>query len=55
MADFVLSRPDIFSGRVCLELGSGTGLAGICLAQQAKSTILTGDCLADEMLSNNSK
>ncbi|KAK9851897.1 hypothetical protein WJX84_009162 [Apatococcus fuscideae] len=41
LADFLLAHPELFSGHIALELGSGTGLAGLCLARVAKLTFLT--------------
>ncbi|GBG66650.1 hypothetical protein CBR_g66786 [Chara braunii] len=33
LAEVVLTYPAVFAGRTCLELGSGTGLVGVCLAR----------------------
>lgn len=40
MAEFILDRPDIFKGKRCLELGSGTGITAIILARHAKPASL---------------
>eukprot|EP00271_Cylindrocystis_brebissonii_P007488 TRINITY_DN21058_c0_g1_i1.p1 TRINITY_DN21058_c0_g1~~TRINITY_DN21058_c0_g1_i1.p1 ORF type:complete len:557 (+),score=85.07 TRINITY_DN21058_c0_g1_i1:36-1706(+) len=44
LADVLLSNPSLVAGRVCVELGSGSGLLGVCLAQLPavpKEVILT--------------
>ncbi|KAK9839110.1 hypothetical protein WJX74_009735 [Apatococcus lobatus] len=41
MADYILAEPSTFRGCIGLELGAGTGLAGLCLARVAKLTFLT--------------
>ncbi|WMV49192.1 hypothetical protein MTR67_042577 [Solanum verrucosum] len=33
LSEFILSFPEVFSDKSCLEVGSGVGLVGICLAQ----------------------
>ncbi|XP_047254013.1 uncharacterized protein LOC107845320 isoform X6 [Capsicum annuum] len=33
LSEFVLSFPEVFSSKSCLEVGSGVGLVGVCLAQ----------------------
>eukprot|EP00899_Mesostigma_viride_P005176 jgi/Mesvir1/1465/Mv14450-RA.1 len=46
LSELVLSRPDLFRGRSCLELGAGTALVGICLARACEGTG-TQICLTD--------
>ncbi|GAV77992.1 Methyltransf_16 domain-containing protein [Cephalotus follicularis] len=43
LSEFVLSFPDIFSGKSCFEVGSGVGLAGICLAHAKASKVILTD------------
>ncbi|MCD7471877.1 hypothetical protein HAX54_012651 [Datura stramonium] len=33
LSEFILSFPEVFSDKSCLEVGSGVGLVGVCLAQ----------------------
>uniref|UniRef100_A0A3B3IIH2 Methyltransferase 22, Kin17 lysine n=1 Tax=Oryzias latipes TaxID=8090 RepID=A0A3B3IIH2_ORYLA len=42
LADFILSRPDVFRGATVLELGSGTGLTSIVMATTARTVYCTG-------------
>uniref|UniRef100_A0A3P9HJ25 Methyltransferase like 22 n=1 Tax=Oryzias latipes TaxID=8090 RepID=A0A3P9HJ25_ORYLA len=41
LADFILSRPDVFRGATVLELGSGTGLTSIVMATTARTVYCT--------------
>ncbi|KAF5189535.1 Protein-lysine n-methyltransferase eef2kmt [Thalictrum thalictroides] len=42
LSEFILSYPEIFTTKYCLEVGSGVGLVGICLAiAKASKVILT--------------
>ncbi|KAK9817571.1 hypothetical protein WJX74_010009 [Apatococcus lobatus] len=43
LAEYVLSHPDDFRGKICAELGCGTGLVGICLShlKACRQIILT--------------
>ncbi|WOH14394.1 hypothetical protein DCAR_0933913 [Daucus carota subsp. sativus] len=45
LSEFILSFPEIFSGKSCFEVGSGVGLVGICLAhvRASKVTLSDGD------------
>ncbi|KAJ4719514.1 Methyltransferase family protein [Melia azedarach] len=45
LSEFILSYPEIFSNKSCLEVGSGVGLVGICLAhvKASKVTLTDGD------------
>ncbi|GAV64874.1 LOW QUALITY PROTEIN: Methyltransf_16 domain-containing protein, partial [Cephalotus follicularis] len=43
LSEFILSFPDIFSGKSCFELGSGVGLARLCLAHAKASKVCTSD------------
>ncbi|KFK26476.1 hypothetical protein AALP_AA8G254000 [Arabis alpina] len=47
LSEFVLSYPDLFVNKSCIEVGSGVGMVGVCLAHvKAKKVILTdGDLL----------
>lgn len=42
MADFILSKPEMFRGATVLELGAGTGLTSIIMATTAKTVYCTG-------------
>ena len=50
LADLALSLGPALSACTCLELGSGTGLTGICLAVCAAKVYLTDK--GDDILSN---
>jgi hypothetical protein len=42
LAELCLSRPELFAGKACLELGCGTGMVGVALARAgARSVVLT--------------
>uniref|UniRef100_A0A146ZMI7 Methyltransferase 22, Kin17 lysine n=1 Tax=Fundulus heteroclitus TaxID=8078 RepID=A0A146ZMI7_FUNHE len=41
LADFILSKPDMFRGATVLELGAGTGLTSIVMATTAKTVYCT--------------
>ncbi|XP_014679426.1 PREDICTED: methyltransferase-like protein 22 isoform X2 [Priapulus caudatus] len=41
LADYVMAKPDMFAGRVAIELGAGTGLVSIVLAMVAKMVFCT--------------
>eukprot|EP00249_Psilotum_nudum_P030702 c43620_g1_i1 orf=199-1395(-) len=43
LSEFILTHPHIFSSKCCLELGSGTGLSGICLAQLNPAKVILTD------------
>ncbi|GAV87970.1 LOW QUALITY PROTEIN: Methyltransf_16 domain-containing protein, partial [Cephalotus follicularis] len=43
LSEFILSFPDIFFGKSCFEVGSGVGLAGICLAHAKASNVILTD------------
>nr|XP_017226371.1 PREDICTED: uncharacterized protein LOC108202480 isoform X1 [Daucus carota subsp. sativus] len=40
LSEFILSFPEIFSGKSCFEVGSGVGLVGICLAHVRASKMV---------------
>ncbi|RVE75452.1 hypothetical protein OJAV_G00017300 [Oryzias javanicus] len=41
LADFILSRPDLFRGATILDLGAGTGLTSIVMATTARTVYCT--------------
>nr|XP_016450426.1 PREDICTED: protein-lysine N-methyltransferase EEF2KMT-like isoform X2 [Nicotiana tabacum] len=45
LSEFILSFPELFSDKSCLEVGSGVGLVGVCLAHvnAAKVVLTDGD------------
>ncbi|PIA26976.1 hypothetical protein AQUCO_08400027v1 [Aquilegia coerulea] len=45
LSEFILSYPEIFTTKYCLEVGSGVGLVGICLtiAKASKVILTDGD------------
>ncbi|KAM3343968.1 protein-lysine N-methyltransferase EEF2KMT isoform X1 [Capsicum galapagoense] len=43
LSEFVLSFPEVFSSKSCLEVGSGVGLVGVCLAQANCSKVTLTD------------
>ncbi|KAL3356089.1 hypothetical protein AABB24_016981 [Solanum stoloniferum] len=43
LSEFILSFPEVFSDKSCLEVGSGVGLVGICLAQTNCSKVILTD------------
>lgn len=43
LSELILSFPEIFSGKSCLEVGSGVGLVGICLARVKASEVILTD------------
>ncbi|XP_071707530.1 uncharacterized protein [Rutidosis leptorrhynchoides] len=43
LSEFVLSSPEVFSMKSCLELGSGVGLVGICLTHVKPSKVVVSD------------
>ncbi|XP_047315833.1 putative uncharacterized protein DDB_G0277003 [Impatiens glandulifera] len=43
LSEFIISFPEIFSGKSCFEVGSGVGLVGICLAHVNASTVMLSD------------
>ncbi|KAL5566142.1 hypothetical protein UlMin_029306 [Ulmus minor] len=47
LSEFILSFPELFSNKLCFEVGSGVGLVGICLAHVKASevTLTDGDLL----------
>lgn len=42
LADWLLAHGDRVRGACCLELGAGTGLAGLVAARSAAAVVLTG-------------
>lgn len=43
LAEFVLSRPDIFKGSSCLELGCGAGVVGVALCRSGAAKVQLTD------------
>lgn len=43
LSEFILSSPEVFSIKKCVELGSGVGLVGICLAHLKPSKVVLSD------------
>ncbi|XP_030534766.1 protein-lysine N-methyltransferase EEF2KMT isoform X1 [Rhodamnia argentea] len=43
LSEFILSFPDMFSGKTCFEVGSGVGLVGICLSHVKASKVILSD------------
>ncbi|KAK4723705.1 hypothetical protein R3W88_026484 [Solanum pinnatisectum] len=43
LSEFILSFPEVFSDKSCLEVGSGVGLVGVCLAQTNCSKVILTD------------
>ncbi|KAM7273761.1 hypothetical protein ACFE04_028425 [Oxalis oulophora] len=43
LSEFILSFPDLFSGKSCFEVGSGVGLVGICLAHVKAAKVILSD------------
>jgi len=53
---FVALNPDIFRGKVVLELGAGCGLAGMLASQIAETVVLTdGNLHVLELLDKNAR
>lgn len=44
--------PEMFRGKVCLELGSGIGLTGLVLAAVGPKKLIMTDYLEDPVLAN---
>ncbi|XP_039114824.1 putative uncharacterized protein DDB_G0277003 isoform X1 [Dioscorea cayenensis subsp. rotundata] len=43
LSEFILSQPGTFSNKCCLEVGSGVGLVGVCLAYAGASKVVLTD------------
>ncbi|KAL1555862.1 hypothetical protein AAHA92_11553 [Salvia divinorum] len=43
MSEFILSFPELFANKCCLEVGSGVGLVGICLSYVKASKVILTD------------
>ncbi|OIT29707.1 PREDICTED: uncharacterized protein LOC109210992 [Nicotiana attenuata] len=43
LSEFILSFPELFSDKSCLEVGSGVGLVGVCLAHVNASKVVLTD------------
>lgn len=43
LSEFILSFPEIFSNKLCFEVGSGVGLVGLCLAHVNASAVILSD------------
>lgn len=43
LSELILSHPELFSNKVCFEIGSGVGLVGLCLAHVKASKVILSD------------
>lgn len=43
LSELILSRPELFSNKLCFEIGSGVGLVGLCLAHVKASKVILSD------------
>ncbi|CAN6724706.1 unnamed protein product [Malus baccata var. baccata] len=43
LSECILSFPDLFTSKLCFEVGSGVGLVGICLAHVKASKVILSD------------
>lgn len=52
LAEFILTHPEMFRDKVCLELGSGIGLTGLVLGAVGPKQVVFTDYLEDPVLAN---
>ncbi|XP_045796567.1 protein-lysine N-methyltransferase EEF2KMT isoform X1 [Trifolium pratense] len=43
LSELILSHPELFSNKLCFEIGSGVGLVGLCLAHVKASKVILSD------------
>ncbi|CAI8615487.1 unnamed protein product [Vicia faba] len=43
LSELILSHPELFSNKLCFEIGSGVGLVGLCLAHVKASEVILSD------------
>ncbi|KAK6124090.1 hypothetical protein DH2020_042175 [Rehmannia glutinosa] len=43
LSEFILSFPELFANKCCIEVGSGVGLVGICLSHVKASKVILSD------------
>ncbi|XP_058740571.1 uncharacterized protein LOC131612837 [Vicia villosa] len=43
LSELILSHPELFSNKLCFEIGSGVGLVGLCLAHMKASEVILSD------------